>query len=332
MLLSIDVHTHLMPPRWDEFAKRYAPDGWPHSVQHDACSATIMLGERKFRDVDDRSFSPARRLEDMDRLGIGRQLLSPIPVMFCYWGEAERAAELARAHNAFIGETVAAHPQRFLGAGTVPMQSPALAIREIERLARDGFHAIEIGTNINGRDLDDPGAVEVLEAAAERGLAVFVHPATPAMGEERMRSFYLPFMVAYPAETALAIARLIFGGVFDRIPTLRIGFAHGGGAFPSLLGRLDHGYQVRPEAKVNIAKPPSAYLDRLFFDCLTHDRQALLSMVGRFGAHRIMLGSDYPFDMGVDDPRAQLAGLALDDAAFANIDHGTAHEFLALDT
>jgi len=330
MAQSIDMHTHIMPPAWEDFAQRYAAEDWPHAIVHDACSATIMLGERHFRDVDDRTFVPARRIADMDRLGIGRQMLSPIPVMFCYWGDADRTAELARAHNAFIGEAVAAFPDRFFGAGTVPMQSTPHAIHEIERLARDGFRAIEIGTNFNGRDIDDPAIVEILEAAASRGLAVFVHPATPAMGEDRMRAYYLPFMVAYPAETSLAIARLIFGGVLDRIPTLRIGFAHGGGSFPSLLGRLDHGFAVRKETRVNISRPPSSYADRLFFDSLTHDAAALVGITQRFGSNRIMLGSDYPFDMGVDDPRAQLTGLPLDAEAIADIDHRTALTFLNL--
>lgn len=330
MAHSIDVHTHIMPPAWEDFAYRYAAEGWPQSVMHDACSASIMLGTRHFRDVDERSFSPARRLADMDRLGIGKQLLMPIPVMFAYWGDPGRTAELARLHNDFIGSAVAASPDRFLGAGTVPMQSASHAIAEIERLARDGFRAIEIGTNINGHDLDDPAVVEILEAAAGRDLAVFVHPATPAMGEDRMRAYYLPFMVAYPAETSLAIARLIFGGVLDRIPSLRIGFAHGGGSFAAVLGRLDHGFRVRKEAKLNIAQAPSTYVNRLFFDCLTHDSAALTAMAQRFGSDRIMLGSDYPFDMGVDDPRAQLAGLELPPEAIADIDHRTAAAFLKL--
>lgn len=332
MAISIDMHTHVMPPKWEAFAERYAADGWPHAIGHDACSATIMLGDKHFRDVDDRCFSPARRIEDMDKLGIGRQLLSPIPVMFCYWGDPDRTAELARVHNSFIGEAVAAHPDRFIGAGTVPMQSAPHAIREIERLARDGFRAIEIGTNINNRDLDDPACIEILEAAAAHELAVFVHPATPAMGEERMRAYYLPFMVAYPAETSLAIARLIFGGVFDRIPALRIGFAHGGGAFLSILGRLDHGFRIRPEPHAHISRLPSSYVDRMFFDCLTHDGEALVAMTKRFGSSRIMLGSDYPFDMGVDDPRAQLTGLPLGDEELADIDHRTAIAFLNLTT
>jgi aminocarboxymuconate-semialdehyde decarboxylase len=330
MAQSIDIHTHIMPPAWEEFAKRYAPDGWPHTIVHDACSATIMLGERHFRDVDDRTFVAMRRIADMDRLGIAKQLLSPIPVMFCYWGDPERTAELARLHNHFIGETVAANPDRFIGAGTVAMQSAPHAIREIERLAADGFRAIEIGTNFNGKDMDDPAIVEILEAAAGRGLAVFVHPATPAMGEDRMKAYYLPFMVAYPAETSLAIARLIFGGVLDRIPSLRVGFAHGGGSFPSILGRLDHGFEVRKETKVNISRKPSSFIDRLYFDCLTHDKQSLIGIAERFGSDHVMLGSDYPFDMGVDDPRAQLTGLPLDTDEIADIDHRTAMKFLNL--
>ena len=330
MAESIDVHTHIMPPAWEDFAQRYAAEGWPHTIRHDACSAAIMLGGKHFRDVDDRSFSPERRIADMDRLGIAAQLLMPIPVMFCYWGDPDRTAELARLHNDYIAATVARFPDRFYGAGTIPMQSVPHALAEIERLARDGFRAIEIGTNVGGRDLDDPYVVEILEAAAGRGLAVFVHPATPAMGEERTRAYYLPFMVSYPAETSLAIARLIFGGVLDRIPNLRIGFAHAGGTFAAVLGRLDHGFAVRPEARVNIDRPPSAYAQRLFFDCLTHDRAALVAMAERFGSTRFMLGSDYPFDMGVADPRAQLRGLALPDAAIADIDHRTAREFLHL--
>jgi aminocarboxymuconate-semialdehyde decarboxylase len=327
---TIDIHTHIMPPGWDELKLAEVGGGWPHALLHDACSATIMTGEKRFRDVDDRSFVPARRIADMDAHGIDKQLLSPIPVMFCYWGEPDRAAELARVHNSFIGETVAATPKRFVGAGTVPMQSAPHAIREIERLARDGFRAIEIGTNINNRDLDDPAVIDILEAAAGRGLAVFVHPATPAMGEERMRAYYLPFMVAYPAETSLAIARLIFGGILDKIPALRIAFAHGGGAFPSILGRLDHGFRVRPEARVAIERPPSEYAHRLFFDCLTHDVRALAGMIERFGSDRIMVGSDYPFDMGVDNPIAQLEGLTLSNSERNDLDHRTAEAFLDL--
>ncbi len=288
-----------------------------------------MLGEREFRHVTDQCFMPVRRLSDMDAERVGRQLLSPIPVLFCYWGSPEATAEFARIQNDYIAQAVADHPDRFLGAGTVAMQAPKLAIAELERIVGLGFPAVEIGTNVLGRYLDDPSVLDVLEAAAELGLAVLVHP-WDAIGEDRMKAYYLPHMVALPAETAAAIARLIFGGVLDRLPKLRIGFAHGGGSFLPLLARIDHGFQVRREAKVAISRPPSTYVHRLFFDSITHDAELNQMMCRRVGSHRVMLGSDYPFDMGIQHPVAFIEQASLSPADYANILYRTAEEFLGV--
>jgi aminocarboxymuconate-semialdehyde decarboxylase len=326
---TIDVHTHIMPPGWEDFASRFGIAGWPWVRRHSSCCATIMLGEREFRHVTDQCFAPLRRTADMDCEGIGKQLLSPIPVLFCYWGSPQATAEFARMQNDFIAQTVAAQPDRFLAAGTVAMQAPKLAIRELQRIAPMGFQAIEIGTNVEGRYLDDPSVVEVLEAAAELGLAVFVHP-WDAIGEERLKAYYLPHMVALPADTAAAIARLIFGGVLDRLPKLRIGFAHGGGSFVPLLARIDHGFKVRPEAKVAIERPPSTYVHRLFFDSITHDPELIQMLCRRVGSRRVMLGSDYPFDMGVQHPVGLLDQAALSNEDRENILYRTAEEFLGL--
>ena len=171
-----------------------------------------MLGDREFRHVTDQCFIPTRRIADMDVERVHRQLLSPIPVLFCYWGTPEATAEFAHIQNDFIAKCVSDYPERFLAAGTVAMQAPKLAIKELERIAAMGFQAAEIGTNVMGRYLDDPSVVEVLEAASELGLAIFVHP-WDAIGEDRLKAYYLPHMVALPADTAAAIARLIFGGV-----------------------------------------------------------------------------------------------------------------------
>lgn len=209
----IDMHTHILPPQWQDFAGRFGVAGWPSLRRHSSCEATIMLGEREFRQVTDQSYAPVRRIADMDADGVGKQLLSPVPIMLCYWGPADATAAFARVQNDFIADVVARHPERFLGAGTVAMQSPAHAIPELERLKKMGFRAIEIGNHVNGRDLDDPGVVEILAAAEALDLAVFVHPQGPSLGEERMKAFYLPFMVGYPADTSLAIARLILSGV-----------------------------------------------------------------------------------------------------------------------
>ena len=207
--------------------------------------------------------------------------------------------------------------------------APKLAIKELERIAAMGFQAAEIGTNVMGRYLDDPSVVEVLEAASELGLAIFVHP-WDAIGEDRLKAYYLPHMVALPADTAAAIAQLIFGGVLDRLPKLRIGFSHGGGSFLPLLARIDHGFSVRPEARVSISQPPSTYVHRLFFDSITHDPELIEFMCRRVGSHRVMLGSDYPFDMGIAHPLALISEAKLAEKDQENILYRTAEEFLGI--
>ncbi len=325
----IDIHTHVVPPQWEDYAERFGVSGWPAIEMHSCCSASIHVHNKEFRRITDQCFSLARRIRDMDSARVGRQLLSPIPVLFCYWGAAEPAAEFARMQNDFIAEAVATHPERFLAAGTLPMQAPKLAIRELERLARLGFPAVEIGTNINGQYLDEPANVEILEAASELGIAVFVHP-WDSPNEDQLRKYYLPHMVCLPAETAISATRLILGGVLDRLPKLRLGFAHGGGNFLPLLARIDHGYTVRPEAKTSISQPPSSYLPRLFFDSITHDPEMLRFLCGRAGSHRIMLGSDYPFDMGVEHPVDSLEEAGLSEPDLRNVLYQSAEAFLGL--
>lgn len=304
--------------------------GWPSCRLHDACNATLYLGEKEFRKLDERSYSPARRIADMDAESIGLQMISPVPVMLCYWGAAEATDAFARMQNDFIAGVVQRHPGRFVGAGTVALQDAKLAVRELERLKQMGFPAVEIGSQVNGRDFDDPALFDFFSAAQQLDMAIFVHPQGPSIGQERMGQYYLPFMVGYPADAALAAARLILGGVLERLPALRLCFAHGGGAFPAALGRLDHGHRVRPEAKKFIAQPPSRYAKHLYFDTLTHDPRLLVFNLEKFGSERIMIGSDYPFDMGVDSPLSQLEGLELSAADRDNITHQTAQRFLRL--
>jgi aminocarboxymuconate-semialdehyde decarboxylase len=205
-----------------------------------------------------------------------------------------------------------------------------LAVRELERLKGLGFAAVEIGSQVNGRDFDDPALFDFFVAAQSLDMPLFVHPQGPSVGQERLGQYYLPFMVGYPADSALAAARLILGGVLARLPGLRICFAHGGGGFPAVLGRLDHGHRVRAEAKKFIPEPPSRYAQSLYFDTLTHDPRLLAFNLEKFGSQRIMVGSDYPFDMGVEHPLAQLEGLALSAEDLENITHQTARRFLRL--
>jgi aminocarboxymuconate-semialdehyde decarboxylase len=325
----IDLHTHVIPERWEDWAARHGGGKWPRLVARDACRATIMTGDQFFRDVDDRSWSPSRRIEDMDRLGIDRQVLSPPPVMFCYWAEPKAAQAFSRLQNDNVAAIAAAHPTRFVGMATVPLQHTGLAIEEL-RTARErlGLSAVEIGSCPGGRDLDDPELFPFFEACRDLGMAVFVHPATPLVGQERLTRYYFPLIVGNPLETALAISKLIYGGVLERLPELRICFAHGGGAFAFTLGRLDYGWSVRPEGPAAIPRPPREYARLLFFDSLTHSAANLRFLVQEFGADRIAMGSDYPFDMGAPDPVASIAEARLDDRARGAVEGGTARRFL----
>ena len=330
-MMRIDLHTHVVPEHWEDFAARYGGGRWPRLVHRDACRATIMTGETVFREIDDRSWRPERRIEDMDRLGIDRQVLSPPPVMFCYWADARATEAFARMQNENVAGVVGRHPDRFVGMATVPLQDPALAVKEL-RYCRErlGLRAVEIGSCPAGRDFDDPALFPFFEACAELDVAAFVHPAVPLVGQERLTKYYFPLIVGNPLETALAASKLIYGGVLERLPQLRVCFAHGGGAFPFTLARLDHGWKVRPEGPAAIPRPPREYARRLYFDSLTLSAMNLKFLVEQFGADRVVIGSDYPFDMGAVDPIGAVAEAGLPEAARKQIEGATAARFLGL--
>jgi aminocarboxymuconate-semialdehyde decarboxylase len=327
----IDLHTHLIPPGWEDWSSRFGGERWPRLVERDACRATIMTGGQFFRDVDDRSWSAERRIEDMDRMGIGRQALSPPPVMFCYWADATATAAFARMQNENVARVAGRHPSRFVGMATVPLQDCALAIKELQYCReRLSLRAVEIGSCPAGRDFDDPALFPFFEACAALDVAVFVHPATPLVGQERLTRYYFPLIVGNPLETALAASKLIYGGVLERLPALRVCFAHGGGAFPFTLARLDHGWRVRPEGPAAIPQPPREYARRLYFDSLTLGAANLRFLVEQFGADHVAIGSDYPFDMGSADPVGAVAGAGLSAAAREQIESATARRLLGL--
>jgi aminocarboxymuconate-semialdehyde decarboxylase len=327
--MRIDLHTHVVPAGWEDWATRFGGGRWPRLVAKDACRATIMTGDQFFRDVDDRSWEPARRLEDMDRLGVDVQVLSPPPVMFCYWAEPKAGQAFARMQNENVAAIAARRPERFVGMATVPLQDVALAIEEL-RHARErlGLGSVEIGTCPGGRDFDDPALFDFFAACRDLGVAVFVHPATPLVGQERMTKYYFPLVVGNPLETALAISTLIFSGVLERLPDLRICFAHGGGAFPFTLARLNHGWKVRPEGQAAIPREPREYARRIYVDSLTLSVENLRFIVEVLGGDRVVIGSDYPFDMGQDDPVGFVASAGLAPAARAAIEGANAMRLL----
>lgn len=326
----IDVHTHILPPGWSDQRARTGYGGWPRLERTGPRTARVLIDERVFRSVDDDCWDPSPRLEDMDRDGVALQVLSTVPVMFSYWAPGPDALVLARELNDHLAGVVAAHPTRFAALGTVPLQDPDLAIAELERCVRElGLSGIEIGTHAGGRELDDPALVAVLEAAAGLGASVFVHP-WDMLAAERMTRHWLPWLVGMPSELALAISAVVLGGVLERLPDLRILFAHGGGAFPGILGRLDAGFLARPDlAATATSILPSAQVGRFFVDSLVHDARTLQFVIDRLGAGSIALGTDYPFPLGEQLPGETIDGVVgLDAADRARMLRGSALAFL----
>jgi len=260
--------------------------------------------------------------------GIDRQIVCLPPFYFAYSADTELATAICRAGNDALSATVARAPDAFAAFATVPLQAPADAVDELRRAVEElGCWGVEIGSSVAGAPLDDPGLDVFWAACCELDVPVFMHP-QHELGGERARPYYLGNLFGNPAETGLIAARLIFAGVFERFPQLNMILAHGGGTLAAIAGRLDHGYRVRPETKT-IPKPPSAYLAQLYVDTITHDDAYLAYLVQKLGPQCIVVGTDRPFDMGIDDPRGAVMRIpGLDDAQRAAILGGNARGFL----
>jgi aminocarboxymuconate-semialdehyde decarboxylase len=300
--VKVDIHTHILPEDWPDLRERYGYGGFIQLHVEDGCGRMMKDGEL-FREVDPDLWDPDTRLEDCARDSVDVQVISTVPVMFSYWAEPEDCLDLSIMLNDHIAQCVEKYPKRFIGLGTVPMQAPNLAAKELERCVKElGLAGIEIGTHVNNTNLDQPEFEPIWETAEKLGAAVFVHP-WDMMGMEQLRDYWMPWLVSMPAETSRAICSLLMGGVLERYPKLRFAFAHGGGSFPATLGRISHGFDVRPDlCQVETTTPPREFVDKLYFDSLVHDAMTLDFLVDKVGADRLALGTDYPFPLGEHRP------------------------------
>jgi len=371
-MLSIDLHTHILPERWPDWTRRSGYPGWISLEHHKPCCAKMIRSEpgggvTSFREIDSNCWDPAVRLRECDeRMGPASvQVLSTVPVMFSYWAKIRDALDLSRLLNDHVAQVCAAAPavdtssaastgapnaasvplRRFVGLATIPLQDPDEAIRELERAVAPvskgglGLAGIQIGTNVNGENLDDPKLFPVFKAAQDLGAAVFVHP-WEMLGRERMARYWTPWLVGMPAETCLAICSVLFSGLLEKLPALRLCFAHGGGSFAHTLGRIQHGFEARPDlcSRENHVSPaeyvarrtPSGVVPaRFYVDSLVHDAEALRFLVGVMSADRVALGSDYPFPLGEARPGDLIRSMPeLSERDRSRLLHGTALEFL----
>jgi aminocarboxymuconate-semialdehyde decarboxylase len=323
MSQAIDTHAHILSEETMRLIGKEAPKVAPKLTPIDSEFSILDVAGVPYRPFPRGGFDLEKRLKDMDFAGVDIQVLSNTPQTFLYNLEAPLTATLAALQNDQIAKTVKANPNRFHGIATLPMQAPELAASELKRaMTKLGLKGAQIGSNVNGRNLDDP-ALEVLwQAANELGAFIMVHP-TQVAGADRLKSYYLTNLIGNPLDSTIAAASLVFAGVIERYPAIKFLFVHGGGFVPWQMGRFSHGWHVRPEPQVTLKQPPDASLRRLYFDTILHAQPQLECLVSLAGSSRVVLGSDYPYDMGTLECVRQVRALSIPDADKAAILAGT---------
>jgi aminocarboxymuconate-semialdehyde decarboxylase len=298
---TLDIHAHIIETETLALIQKEVPDCGLELHTTDGEFGTLVISGAPYHNFPRGGWDVVRRLADMDRAGFDRQLLAPVPQTVMYDKPAEACLTASRIQNEAIAARVRAMPERFMGLATVPMQAPDLAAAELRRaMTQDGLKGAMIGSHVEGRNLDDPALDPFWAEAEAQGAFLLLHPVKIA-GMDRQRAYYLNNFVGNPLDTTIAAACLVFGGVLDRFPGLQIVLSHGGGFTPYQAARWVHGWAERAEAQVKLKESPAASIDRLYFDTILHGPDQLQFLVDWAGTDRVMLGSDYPFDMGQYD-------------------------------
>ncbi|OZJ03499.1 hypothetical protein BZG36_05047 [Bifiguratus adelaidae] len=306
--LKVDLHTHILPKQWPDLSRKYGTGGWAQLDHFEPDRARMMLNGKNFRTIECNCWHPPARLQDMSATSSHIQVLSTVPVMFNYHQNPEHTLDLARYLNDHIAQCCAEDPKHFVGLGTVPMQAPELAAAEVRRCVEElGLKGIQIGSHINQWNLDAQELDVLWKTCEELDCAIFVHP-WDMDNKGRMEKFWFPWLIGMasillmkPCETTVSICSLLMGGVFDRFPNLKVCFAHGGGSFPATLGRINHGFEARPDlCATKTKRSPASYVKegKIKVDSLVHDEDTLRFLIIKMGIDNIMLGSDYPFPLG----------------------------------
>jgi len=297
-MLKIDMHTHILPKTMPNWTEKFGYGKFIHLESNADGSANMMQGGNFFRRIVENCWDESLRIKEYEQFNTQVQVVCTIPVMFSYWANPTDCAELSRFLNDHIAELVQQYPKHYIGLGTIPMQDSEEAIKELERIKSIGLVGIQIGSNINDKNLSEDEFFPIFEACSRLGLAVMIHP-WQMMGFDSMKKYWLPWLVGMPAETSRAACSMIFGGVLERLPKLRVCFSHAGGSFLPTLGRIEHGFNCRPDL-VAIDNPvnPREYVGKFWVDSITHDIDALKYILNMQGSKRVCLGSDYPFPLG----------------------------------
>jgi len=297
-MLKIDMHSHIIPKHLPNWTEKYGYGDFIFLQHQEDKSADMMQGGRFFRKIQENCWDEDLRITEYADFTTQVQVVCTIPVLFSYWAKPQDGLAISEFLNDHIADLVQRYPKNYIGLGTIPMQDTELAIRELERIKKIGLVGIQIGSNINDKNLGEPEFFPIFEACERLGLAVMIHP-WQMMGEDSMRKYWLPWLVGMPAETSRAACSMIFSGILEKLPKLRVCFSHAGGSFLPTLGRIEHGFNCRPDL-VAIDNPvnPREYLGKFWVDSVTHDIDLLEYILKMQGSKKVCFGTDYPFPLG----------------------------------